>query len=150
MKKPLTITEMEEAMASLQLKRSPGPNKITNEMLLHLGPKAKSKLLEIYNNSWKSGNIPQSWREATMIPVHKKGKNMKSANSYRPISLLSCTGKLLERMVNTRLTWHLESKNIYANEQAGFRQNLSTEDQVTYIAQKIEDGFQNKQHTLRV
>ena len=62
----------------------------------------------------------------------------------------SCTGKLLERMVNTRLTWHLESKNIYANEQAGFRQNLSTEDQVTYIAQKIEDGFQNKQHTLTV
>ena len=150
MKKPFTLDEMEEAKASLKLKRSPGPDKITNEMLLHLGPKANSKLLQIYNNSWKTGHIPQSWREATMIPVHKKGKNRKDVNSYRPISLLSCIGKLLERMVNTRLTWHLERNNIYANEQAGFRQNLSTEDQVTYIAQKIEDGFQKKQHTLTV
>ena len=85
-----------------------------------------------------------------MIPVLKKGKHKNKATSYRPISLLSCTGKLMERMVNTRLTWHLESKNILVNEQAGFRQNMSTEDQVTYIAQKIEDGFQNKQHTLTV
>ena len=150
MEKPFTMEEMKEARASLHLKRSPGPDKITNEMLLHLGPKASSKLLQIYNNSWKTGNIPQSWREASMIPVHKKGKNRKDTNNYRPISLLSCTGKLLERMVNTRLTWHLESKNIYANEQAGFRQNLSTEDQVTYIAQKTEDGFQKKEHTLTV
>ena len=119
-------------------------------MLLHLGPKSNFKLLQIFNNSWKTGNIPQSWREATMIPILKKGKNKKDVNSYRPISLLSCTGKLLERMVNTRLTWHLENNNIYANEQAGFRQNLSTEDQITYIAQKIEDGFQKKEHTLTV
>ena len=119
-------------------------------MLLHLGPKSNFKLLQIFNNSWKTGNIPQSWREATMIPILKKGKNKKDVNSYRPISLLSCTGKLLERMVNTRLTWHLENNNIYANEQAGSRQNLSTEDQITYIAQKIEDGFQKKEHTLTV
>ena len=150
MKKPFTLDEMEAAKAALKLKRSPGPDKITNEMLLHLGPKANSKLLQIFNNSWKTGNIPQSWREATMIPILKKGKNKKDVNSYRPISLLSCTGKLLERMVNTRLTWHLENNNIYANEQAGFRQNLSTEDQITYIAQKIEDGFQKKEHTLTV
>ena len=40
--------------------------------------------------------------------------------------------------------------NIITQEQAGFRQHRSTEDQVTYIAQKIEDGFQDKQHTLTV
>ena len=150
MKNPFTLEELSQAKNSLKLKKSPGPDKVTNEMLLHLGPKANSKLLQIYNNSWKSGNIPQSWREATMIPVLKKGKHKNKATSYRPISLLSCTGKLMERMVNTRLTWHLESKNILVKEQAGFRQNMSTEDQVTYIAQKIEDGFQNKQHTLTV
>ena len=53
-------------------------------------------------------------------------------------------------MINTRLVWHLENNNIITPEQAGFRQYHSTEDQVTYIAQKIEDGFQDKQHTLTV
>ena len=53
-------------------------------------------------------------------------------------------------MINTRLVWHLEKNNIITPEQAGFRQHHSTEDQVAYIAQKIEDGFQDKQHTLTV
>ena len=51
-------------------------------------------------------------------------------------------------MINTRLVWHLEKNNIITPEQADFQQHHSTEDQVTYIAQKIEDGFQDKQHTL--
>ena len=53
-------------------------------------------------------------------------------------------------MINTRLVWHLEKNNIITPEQAGFRQRCSTEDQVTYIAQMIEDGFQDKQNTLTV
>ena len=58
--------------------------------------------------------------------------------------------KLMERLINTRLTWHMEKNNIITPEQAGFRQHRSTEDQVTYIAQKIEDGFQDRKHTPTV
>ncbi|PVD33868.1 hypothetical protein C0Q70_05130 [Pomacea canaliculata] len=58
--------------------------------------------------------------------------------------------KLMERLINTRLSWHLEKNNILTPEQAGFRQHRSTEDQVAYIAQKIEDGYQDKKHTLTV
>jgi ribonuclease HI len=150
MNRPFTMKEFEEAIKTLNDKKSPGPDKITNEMLEHLGSRAKSKLLKVFNNSWKTGHVPQCWRDADMVPVHKKGKSRMSRDSYRPISLTSCVGKLMERMINTRLVWHLEKNNIITPEQAGFRQHRSTEDQVTYIAQKIEDGFQDKQHTLTV
>ena len=63
---------------------------------------------------------------------------------------MSCVGKFMERMINTRLVWHLEKNNIITPKQAGFWQHRSTEDQVTYIAQKIDNGFQDKQHTLTV
>ena len=142
--------EFEEAPKTLKDKKSPGPDKITNEMLEHPVTKAKCKLLGIFNNSWKTGRVPQSLRESDMVPIHKKGKDRANTDSYRPISLSSCVGKLMERMINTRLVWHLEKNNIITPEQAGFRQHHSTEDQVTYIAQKIEDGFQDKQHTLTV
>ena len=56
----------------------------------------------------------------------------------------------MERMVNRRLIWHLESKQLLMPQQSGFRQHRSTEDQVSYIAQEIEDGFQDKKHTLVV
>jgi len=85
-----------------------------------------------------------------MIPIHKAGREKSKAQSYRPISLTSCVGKLMERLINSRLTWHLEKHQHITPEQAAFRKNRSTEDQVAYVAQDIEDAFQNKQHTFVV
>jgi hypothetical protein len=58
----------------------------------------------------------------------------------------------MERMITNSLKWHLESTNILCPEQAGFRQHRSdsTEDHVTYIAQEVEDAFQEKEQTLAV
>ena len=147
---PFNDRELEDALKALKDKKSPGPDKITNEMLKNMGPKAKSKLIGLYNNSWKEGIVPQKWREAVMVPIYKKGKERSKTTSYRPISLTSCVGKLMERLINSRLVWHLEKRNILIPEQAGFRHHRSTEDQVAYIAQRIEDGFQDKHHTLAV
>ena len=150
MNKPFNMKELEDALRILKKRKSPGPDNITNEMLQHLGMKAKKILLDIFNKSWQAGTVPQCWREAIMVPIHKKGKDRRKVDSYRPISLTSCVGKLMERLVNTRLIWHLESNNLLSSEQAGFRQHRSTEDQVTYLAQEIDDGFQAKKHTLAV
>ena len=150
MTSPLTSAELEKAVLSLKKNKSPGRDAITNEMIQHLGTKARSVLLKILNKSWKEGTVPQTWKEATMVPIHKKGKGKQDPHNYRPISLLSCVGKVMEKMVNNRLLWHLESKGLLSPEQAGFRQHRSTEDQVTYIAQEIEDTFQGKQHAVAV
>ena len=144
------LEELEEALKVLNDLKSPGPDKITNAMLTHMGNRAKAKLLGIFNNSWRTGQVPQAWRVASMVPILKKGKDRSKADSYRPISLTSCIGKVFERMVNSRLTWHLERHKLICDEQAGFRPHRSTEDQVTYISQKIEDGFQERKHTLAV
>jgi ribonuclease HI len=148
MEKDLTLSELHTALRQLKTKKSPGPDGITNEMLTHLGRFATSKLLDIYNLSWREGKLPQIWREATMIPIHKTGKDRSKASSYRPISLTSVVCKTMERIVNQRLKWHLEYNQLLANQQAGFRQYRSTEDQTTYLAQEIEDAFQEKKVTL--
>ncbi|KAK7101835.1 hypothetical protein V1264_020159 [Littorina saxatilis] len=144
MSQPLTLHELRSALKKSKAKKSPGPDGITNEMLTHLGSAAENKLLEVFNSSWQEGSLPQLWREAIMIPILKKGKDPKKATSYRPISLTSCVVKTLERIVNERLRWYLESRNLLAPEQAGFRQFRSTEDQVTYLAQEVEDAFQEQ------
>ncbi len=119
-------------------------------MLIHLGKTAMRKLLDIYNYSWKQGKLPQIWKEATMIPIHKKGKYPKKAASYRPISLTSCVVKTMERIVNARLKWYLETNDLLAPQQAGFRQFRSTEDQTTYLSQEVEDAFQEQKVVLTV
>ncbi|PVD27012.1 hypothetical protein C0Q70_12162 [Pomacea canaliculata] len=84
MNKPFNMREFEEAVKTLSQKKSPGPDKVTNEMLQHLGPRAKTKLLDLFNNSWNSGHVPQIWREARHVPVHKKGKDRAKVDSYNP------------------------------------------------------------------
>ena len=83
-----------------------------------------------------------------MIPILKKGKDPKKANSYRPVSLTSCVVKTMERIVNERLKWYLETENLLAPEQAGFRQFRNTEDQATYLSQEIENAFQEQKLVL--
>ena len=150
MEKDFTKEELEQGLRQMKKEKSPGPDGITNELLQHLGPVAKEILLRIFNASWKNASVPQAWREATMIPIHKQGKERSKAESYRPISLTSCVGKLMERLINARLTWFLEKEKIITPRQAGFRQHRSTEDQATYLSQEIEDALQDKKLTLAV
>ena len=84
-----------------------------------------------------------------MVPILKKEKVPKKANSYRPVSLTRCVRvvKTMERIVNERLKWYLETEDLLAPEQAGFRQCRST-DQATYLSQEIEDAFQKQKLVL--
>ena len=73
MTKELTMAELNDAIRRLKNKKSPGKDGVSNEMIKHLGPTARQKLLELYNLSWNSGIFPAAWKEATIIPILKKG-----------------------------------------------------------------------------
>ena len=105
----------------------------TRSQMKHLGPKAKKKLIQLFNESRTTGIVLQVWREAIMIPGHMKGKDKTKAESYRPISLINCIGELYWRtgVALRRLMWHLEDKQHISPVQAASRQDRSTEDQIT-------------------
>ena len=48
---------------------------ITNEMLINVSKPALYKILEIFNKALQKGSLPQSWREATIVTIHKKRKS---------------------------------------------------------------------------
>ena len=150
MNSPLSYEELTRTLSNLKLKKSPGPDAITNEMIVNLGQPALHKLLDIFNETWQEGTLPQIWREATMIPIHKKGKAKTEATSYRPIGMASSIVKVLERIINTRLKWFIESEKVLTSEKASFREHHCTEDQTSYLVQEIEDGFPHKKHTFTV
>ena len=110
-------------------------------MLKHLGTKAKELLLALYNKTWETGVIPSQWKLAIVIPVLKEDKDSCNIENYRPISLTSLVGKLMERMVLRRLNWYLEVNNVLVNEQAGFRLHRSTNQQVATLSQHIKDAL---------
>ena len=65
----------------------------------------------------------EDWHKTVIIPIPKPGKDKTEATNYRPIALTSCICKTMERMINDRLVWFLESNNLISGNQAGFRKN---------------------------
>ena len=55
----------------------------------------------------------EDWRFATVIPIPKPGKDHAEPTNYRPIALTNCLCKTMERMINKRLIWYLESTIFY-------------------------------------
>ena len=98
-----------------------GPDDIYCKLLTDLPESSLTLLLAVFNPIWEFGIFPSSWREATIVAIPRPGKDSSDPYNYRPIALTSCLCKTMERMVNNRLMWVLESKGLLASEQCGFR-----------------------------
>ena len=105
-----------------------GPDEIHYKLLKHLPDASRLLLLNIFNNIWISGDSPSDWRKAIIIPIPKPGKDPTNPTNYRPIALTSCICKTMERMINRRLVWYLESHTLLTNVQCGFSSRRSTSD----------------------
>ncbi|UYV77588.1 hypothetical protein LAZ67_15001636 [Cordylochernes scorpioides] len=125
------------ALENTDLNKTPGPDGIHGQMISNLGKNGKERLLDIFNNSWKTGKLPQDWKTATIIPIKKLDKSADDPKNYRPISLTSIFCKLMEKIILRRLTYHLDTKNLLPEEQYGFRKGHGTIDQLLFFTQKL-------------
>ena len=105
------LSELTDALSKAH-DTSPGPDEIHYQLFKHLLVSSLLILLEIFNDIWKTGNIPKSWKEATVIPIPKPDKDHTDFTNYRSIALMSCIFKTMERMTYYRLTLVLEANNI--------------------------------------
>lgn len=146
---PFTITELHESLQKSN-DTAVGPDDIHYQLLKHLPTNSLITLLDIFNLIWKNGTFPKCWTEATIIPIPKPGKDHTEPINYRPIALTSCVCKTMERMINDRLVWFLESNKLISDFQAGFRKNRSTNDHLVRLETSIRDAFIKKQHLVAI
>ena len=146
---PIKLKEIKSTLKQCK-NTSPGPDKIPNIFLKNLPENGLTYLLKIYNLIWKSGVFPAKWSEAIVIRIPKPGKDKRKPDNYRPIALTCTMCKLMEKIVNKRLRWYLESKNFFDPNQSGFRQNRSTLDPLINLETNICDALIQNQHLLTV
>ena len=146
---PFTEAELARALQQAASNTACGEDGVAPRFLKHLGALGRQFLLRLLNGSWIAGYLPQTWRTALIVPIPKAGKKP-GIDSHRPISLTSCVGKVLERMIAARLQHLAEGRGLLAQEQAGFRRRRCCEDQVLRLSQSVSDGFQRvpSQRTL--
>ena len=84
-----------------------------------------------------------------MLPKPNKD-NYNEAKSYRPITLGSVVGKLMEKIIKLRLTWKLESENVFSNTQYAYRKNRSCTQAVLKMVNNIQENLGKSENTVLV
>ena len=137
-----SLAELSTATSKLSSSTASGPDQIVYPLLKHLPEPAQLLLLSLFNRTWSSHTFPSCWKPTTIIPIHKPEKPTSSQSSFRPISFTSCISKLFDRLILSRLTFHLESNHLLSTCQAGFCPGRSSVHQILTLSQSIWDGFQ--------
>ena len=86
---------------------------------------------------------------AKVIPIFKEGSTEECSN-WRPISITTCTSKLIEKLVKKRLLSFLSKNKILSDHQFGYRENHSTTHAILNISDNILNNLDNKKHTVSI
>ncbi|CAM4560229.1 unnamed protein product [Lepidochelys kempii] len=104
--------------------KSMGPYELHLRALKELVDVIAEPLAVIFENTWRSGEVPNDWKKANVVPIFKKGKKEDPGN-YRPVSLTSVPGKIMEQVLKESIVKHLEERKVIRNSQHGFTKGKS-------------------------
>lgn len=100
----VSINLLKAAIRSRANKKSKGEDNVSNYIIKKLSGKFIIALAMIFNHAYNIAYFPSSWKTAIIVPLLKKLKPPNEPASYRPISLLSCLGKLYEHSIKRIIT----------------------------------------------
>ena len=95
--------EFTAVLQHLKPSKAPGPDSICPKLILHAGAALKSWLRDFISSSLRPLKIPKIWRRVLVVAIPKPGKPVGDPKSYRPISLLCVTYKILESLIYARV-----------------------------------------------
>lgn len=142
-----TPNEIKAIIKKLKSFKAPGFDKVQNILFKKLPPRAIILITKILNGCFKITYFLSTFKTTKVIPIDKPGKDLKSPSSYRPISLLSCLGKLLEKIIYARLNAFTTDNNIITREQFGFRAQHSTTHQIKRVVNLVKCNKRKRRST---
>ena len=146
---PTCPSEISSIVCSLKNSNSVGFDDICIKPIKDSIDLLASPLSFICNLSFSSGVFPDKLKIAKVLPIFKNDDSSHFSN-YRPISILPCFSKVLEKLFYSRLSDFLVKFNILNNHQYGFRQHYSTFMAVLELVNNIFQGFENNEYTVGI
>lgn len=137
----LEVKEILDCLSSLDCDKGPGPDSIPPLFLRKCAANLAGPLTTIFNYSLSQGIFPDQWKIAHITPIFKSG-NVDNVANYKPVSILSACGKVIESLVQRKMFSHF--KNVLDDNQHGFRPKKWTlsnlVEYVTYISSALDGG----------
>lgn len=139
----LSVQDVKDAVCSMDPNKASGPDLISPRLIREGIDALSVPLCNYYNRLLLNSSFPTAWKRANVTPIYKKADPSQPSN-YRPVSLLSCLGKLMERCIHKHLYNYVISNNLITSFQSGFIKGDSTVNQLAFfyndICKALDDG----------
>ncbi|PFX31654.1 Transposon TX1 uncharacterized 149 kDa protein [Stylophora pistillata] len=134
---PPSMEEVQKAIKQTSSGKAPGKDGIPAEIYKAAGPVTLNAFHSLLCSIWEEEDIPQEFRDATIISLYKNKGSKSDCGNYRGISLLSIAGKILARIILNRLIFNISEHNL-PEAQCGFRPGRSTTDMI-FVVRKVQE-----------
>ena len=139
----ISSDEIHDALAHTSNASAPGLSGINYKLIKWAFAAKPSRFVDLYNECLDRGIHP--WTSAKVVPIAKPSKpDYSLPKAYRPISLLECSGKLLEKIVANRVLHDLNAFSILPPSQFGSRDGHCAVDAALAIAHTAQQGRATK------
>ncbi|CAM5164334.1 unnamed protein product [Eretmochelys imbricata] len=105
-------------------------------ILRDLTEEISEPLAIIFEKLWKTGESPEDWKRANIVPIYKKG-NKNNPGNYRPVSLTSVPRIIMEQIIRQSICKHLEDNKVISNSQHGVVKNKSRQTNLIAFSDRI-------------
>ena len=143
--KPIIEDEIIKIIGKFDKNKSAGHDGIGNLIVKRVANEIARPLSAIFNLSLTTGIFPDQLKVAKVILIYKKDDNEIFSN-YRPVSVLPCFSKILERLVFNRCIEFIDNNKILNHKQYGFRKNHSTYMAIMQLVDKINNAVEKKRN----
>ena len=145
------MQELTDTIRSLANGKAVGSDGVSIELFkiaLNVDPALHWRLLDIVIRIRRGSEVPQQWKNAIIMVLHKK-KDRTECGNYRGISLVAHAGKILLKIIARRLSEYCQRVGILPEEQTRFRPNRSTTDMM-FVIRRLQKLAQKKRIPLYV
>ena len=144
----VTPREVYKIVKDMKINKSSGLVNISMHIFKEASLVLLSQLTHIINLSFCNGEFPNEWKSVRVTPLFKGGGTRVDPNYYRPISIVPCISKVIEKLFLTQLNEHLKNCDLLALQQHGFRKGHSIHSAIDKFLSFVMEGGKDDNFVL--